>query len=142
MAKGFYGRYTHTVDAKGRMIVPAKFREKLGSGFMAAAVLDHCVSLYSGEEWDRLMEGLNQQPLSKARELQRYLSSNAQDVDMDAQGRILLPESLIRYAFLEREVVVLGAGNHAEIWDPSRLAEYDARMTDDRLEEQFIELGF
>ncbi len=142
MTKGFYGRYQHTVDAKGRVFVPVKFRDKLGSGFIAAAVLDHCISLYSFEEWDKLMEGINALPVSKARDLQRTLSSNAIDVELDAQGRILLPKHLVAYGYLEKDVTVIGAGNHAEIWNSERLAEREGAMTDEALEEKFIELGF
>lgn len=75
-----YGRYEHNIDAKGRIFVPAKLREKLGDAFIAAAVMDHCICLYSLEEWDKLQEGLAQMPMTKARKLQRYLSANATDV--------------------------------------------------------------
>ena len=90
-----YGRYEHNIDAKGRIFVPAKLREKLGDAFIAAAVMDHCVCLYSMGEWDKLQEGLAQMPMTKARKLQRYLSANATDVQVDAQGRILLPRHLL-----------------------------------------------
>ena len=142
MASGFYGRYQHTVDAKGRVFVPVKFRDKLGSEFIAAAVLDHCISLYSLEEWDKLMEGVNAMPVSKARDLQRHLSSNAIDVQIDSQGRVLLPKHLVAYGMLEKDVTVIGAGNHAEIWNAERLAEREGAMTDEELEEKFAELGF
>ena len=110
-----YGRFQHNIDAKGRIFVPAKLREKLGDGFIAAAVMDHCVSLYSMEEWDKLQQGLADMPMTKARKLQRYLSANACDVQVDAQGRILLPRHLLEYARLEKEALVVGAGNRAEI---------------------------
>lgn len=142
MVSGFYGRYQHTVDAKGRVFVPAKFRDKLGGEFIAAAVLDHCVSLYSAEEWDRLMAGVNAMPVSQMRDVQRYLSSNAVSVEVDAQGRILLPKHLVAYGLLEKEVTVIGAGNHAEIWNAARLSERESAMTDEMLEEKFAELGF
>lgn len=83
---------------RGAFFVPAKLREKLGDGFIAAAVMDHCVSLYSMEEWDKLQQGLADMPMTKARKLQRYLSANACDVQVDAQGRILLPRHLLEYA--------------------------------------------
>lgn len=142
MTKGFYGRYQHTVDAKGRVFVPVKLRDKLGSGFIAAAVMDHCISLYSFEEWDRLMGDINELALSKARDLQRTLASNAMDVELDAQGRILLPKHLVAYGMLEKDVTIIGAGNHAEIWDTGRLIERESAMTDEALEEKFAELGF
>lgn len=98
-----YGRYQHNIDAKGRIFVPAKLREKLGDAFIAAAVMDHCVCLYSMEEWDKLMEGLAASPMTQSRKLLRVLSANAQDVQVDAQGRILLPKHLLTYASLEKE---------------------------------------
>ena len=75
-----YGRFQHNIDAKGRIFVPAKLREKLGDGFIAAAVMDHCVSLYSMEEWDKLQQGLADMPMTKARKLQRYLSANRAEI--------------------------------------------------------------
>lgn len=142
MAGGFYGRHEHTVDAKGRMFVPVKFRDRLGSSFMAAAVVDHCISLYSHEEWDKLMEKVNSFPHFRGRDLQRRFSANAQDVELDAQGRILLPKKMIAYGMLEKDVAVIGAGNHAEIWNPDRLREREESLTDEALEELFEELGF
>ena len=105
-----YGRFQHNIDAKGRIFVPAKLRKELGDSFIAAAVLDHCVSLYSLEEWDKLQEKLADMPMTKARKLQRYLSANAADVQVDAQGRILLPKNLLAYAGLEKEALVVGTG--------------------------------
>ena len=139
---GFNGRYQHTVDAKGRVFVPVKMRDRLGSSFMAAAVLDHCISLYSTEKWDSLIDGLDAMPVSEVRDVLRHLSSNAAEVEVDAQGRILLPKHLIAYAFLEKDVTIIGAGNHAEIWNPGRLSERENAMTDEALEKKYKELGF
>ena len=137
-----YGRFQHNIDAKGRIFVPAKLREKLGDGFIAAAVMDHCVSLYSMEEWDKLQQGLADMPMTKARKLQRYLSANACDVQVDAQGRILLPRHLLDYARLEKEALVVGAGNRAEIWNPAAYEEDIGDMSYDEVEAAFMELGF
>ena len=137
-----YGRYQHTVDAKGRLFVPVKLRDKLGETFIAAAVMDHCISLYSLEEWDKLLEGLSQMPMTKARKLQRYLSSNAADVQADAQGRILLPRHLLNYANLAKDALIIGAGNRAEIWDPAAYEESIDAMTPEEVEAEFAELGF
>lgn len=137
-----YGKFQHNIDAKGRLFVPAKLRDKLGSAFIAAAVMDHCVCLYSTEEWEKLQEGLAQMPLTKARKLQRYLSANAVDAQVDAQGRILLPKHLLAYAGLEKEALVIGAGNRAEVWN---LAAYESdmdSMTSEEVEAEFMELGF
>ncbi|MBO5929209.1 MAG: division/cell wall cluster transcriptional repressor MraZ [Clostridia bacterium] len=137
-----YGRFQHNIDAKGRLFVPAKLRDKLGSTFIAAAVMDHCVCLYSLEEWNKLQEGLAQMPMTKARKLQRYLSANAEDVQVDSQGRILLPKHLQQYAGLEKEALVIGAGNRAEIWNPTAYESDVASMTSEDVEAEFAELGF
>lgn len=137
-----YGRYEHNIDAKGRIFVPAKLREKLGDAFIAAAVMDHCVCLYSLEEWDKLQEGLAQMPMTKARKLQRYLSANATDVQVDSQGRVLLPRHLLAYADLQKEALVIGAGNRAEIWNPGAYEEDIGAMTSEEVEAEFMELGF
>lgn len=91
--------------------------------------MDHCVSLYSLEEWDKLQEGLAAMPMTKARKLQRYLSANAADVQVDSQGRILLPRHLLEYASLQKEALVIGAGNRAEIWNPAAYEEDSGSMT-------------
>lgn len=137
-----YGRYEHNIDAKGRLFVPAKLREKLGLSFIAAAVMDHCVCLYSVEEWDKLQEGLAQMPMTKARKLQRYLSANAVDAQVDTQGRILLPKHLLEYAGLVKEALVIGAGNRAEIWNPDAYEANMGTMTSEEVEAEFAELGF
>ncbi len=136
------GRFEHTIDAKGRLFVPTKLREKLGSAFIAAAVMDHCVSLYSAEEWEKLQAGLAEMPLTKARKLQRYLSANAADVQIDAHGRILLPRHLLEYAGLEKDALVIGAGNRAEVWNPAAYEANMADMTSEEVEAEFAELGF
>ena len=137
-----YGQYRHNLDAKGRLFVPAKLRDKLGDTFMAAAVMDRCVCLYSSDEWNKLMAGLKEMPMTKARRLQRYLSANAVDVTVDAQGRILLPKHLLEYAELTKETVVIGAGNRAEIWNLAAFADESESMTPEEIEAEFTALGF
>ncbi len=137
-----YGQYMHNIDAKGRLFVPAKLREKLGVTFIAAAVMDHCVCLYSAEEWDKLLQKLAELPMTKARKLQRYLSANAVDAQVDTQGRILLPKHLLEYAGLTKEAMVIGAGNRAEIWNPDTYKADMGAMTSEEVEAEFAELGF
>ena len=129
-----HGQYRHNIDAKGRLFVPAKLREKLGDTFMAAAVLDQCICLYTKDEWERLLESLAALPMAKTRHLQRYLSANASDVEVDAQGRILLPKHLLQYASLAKEALVVGAGKRAEIWNPDRYDQTMAVMTTQEVE--------
>ena len=136
------GRFQHNIDVKGRIFVPAKLREKLGDSFIAAAVLDNCICLYSADEWDKLISGLSDMPMTKSRKLLRYLSSNATDVQTDSQGRILLQRHLLEYAGLEKDALVIGSGNRAEIWNPARYDEESGFMSPEEVENAFIELGF
>ncbi len=137
-----YGRYEHNVDAKGRLFVPAKLREKLGESFIAAAVLDRCICLYSTDEWDKMLSGIAALPMTQGRALMRQLTSNAEDVSPDAQGRILLPKHLLEYAGLEKAALVIGAGNRAEIWHPPVYEEATQQLTPEMMEQEFMKLGF
>ncbi len=136
------GRFLHAIDQKGRVIVPAKLRAQLGETFVVAAVLDRCITVYSMEEWDKLQAKLSEMPISKARRLQRYLSSNADEATVDAQGRILIPKHLLAYANIEGEALFAGAGNRAEIWNPAAYEQSMLEMTADEVEAEFAELGF
>ena len=137
-----YGRVEHNIDAKGRVFIPVKLREKLGSTFIAAAVLDRCVSLYSSAEWEGLLEKIGAAPMGETRRLLRRITQSAEDVTLDAQGRILLNKDLLAYAGLTKPALIIGAGRRAEIWDPQIYAADMADMTDDKLEEEFIKYGF
>ena len=142
MAGRLLGRHLHNVDVKGRVIVPSKLRAQLGETFVAAAVLDHCITLYAPEAWDQLQEKLADMPMSQARKLQRYLASNAEEVQVDAQGRILLPRHLLAYANIEKEALFAGAGPRAEIWNPAAYEENMSDMTSEEVEAEFVQLGF
>lgn len=129
------GKYQHNVDAKGRLFVPAKFRAELGESFVAAAVMDHCICLYSLAEWNERMAKLSDQPMTKeVRKLSRYLASHACDVDIDAQGRINLKKELLEYASIEKEALVIGAGTRAEIWNPTMYEQEMEEMDDNEIE--------
>lgn len=118
-----YGRYEHNIDAKGRIFVPAKLREKLGDAFIAAAVMDHCICLYSLEEWDKLQEGLAQMPMTKARKLQRYLSANATDVQVDAQDGSCSPGICWRMPICKKRRWLSARETGQEIWNPGAYEE-------------------
>ena len=136
------GRYSHNLDTKGRLIIPAKIREVLGDTFVAAAVMEPCVSLYTMESWDSMLQKLEELPMTKARPLLRYLSSNAVDVVLDAQGRALIPKHLLEHAQLKKEALVIGAGaGRAEIWDPTLYNELVGGMTDENIMEELAALG-
>jgi MraZ protein len=119
MTTGFVGEYLHTVDNKGRVALPAKFREMLGPRFMIARGLDQCLTVYPSEEWVHVLETVKGLPQNQkeARAYARYFLSGAMEVDPDKQGRIGLPQSLREYAGISKDVYVLGVGNRVEVWD-------------------------
>ena len=135
------GEYIHTIDAKGRVFVPAKLREGLGEVFFLAKNVDGCLSLYHPDEWKRLTDKLAALPDSQTRAVKRFLFTFAAEVSPDAHGRITLPQNLREYACLERDAAFLGVGDHAELWDAGR---WDALKTGDdaaEIEKQMKELG-
>lgn len=111
-----YGKYNHTVDAKGRIFVPSKMREILGETFFVMPGIENCLNVYTFTEWQKVQEKINALPLSKRTGL-RVLLSNICECTPDKQGRFLLPAELRQYAGLKQEVTFLGQGDHAEIWD-------------------------
>lgn len=135
------GQYAHTIDAKGRLFIPAKLREELGGTFHVTAGQDHCLSVFSDETWNARMDDLRSQGYSKLKEL-RLLFALAADCEPDAQGRILLPAKLRQYAGLEKDVVVIGSFDRVEIWNAQRWAEFEsAAFADGSLERAMAELG-
>jgi len=135
------GEFQHTIDAKGRLFVPAKFREELGERFVVTKGLDNCLFVYPKENWDVLEEKIRALPLSKAN-LQRFFLSSAVECELDAQGRVLLPQSLREHACLLREATVIGVSSRAEIWDTQRWHDYNSVMTSDKITEAMDEIGF
>ena len=135
------GQYAHNIDAKGRLFIPAKLREELGQTFHVTIGLDHCLSIYSNESWDAFMDKLRDLPYSKTKAL-RVLSANAVDCEPDGQGRILIPAKLRKYADLEKEVVVIGSFDRAEIWNAERWAREEAMAFESgSLEQAMEEMG-
>ena len=135
------GQYAHNIDAKGRLFIPARLREELGQTFHVTIGLDHCLSIYSDENWNVLVEKIHEMPYNKARGL-RVLSANAVDCEPDAQGRILIPAKLRQYADLQKEVVVIGSFDRAEIWNAERWAREEAMAFESgSLEQAMEELG-
>ena len=115
------GQYQHNIDAKGRLFIPAKYREELGETFYVTIGLDGCLSVYSDAKWADLTAKFDALPISQARKM-RALFANAAKCEPDAQGRILIPAKLRQYAALEREVVINGASKCLELWNPERWA--------------------
>jgi len=126
----FVGEYSHSLDGKGRLIIPSKFRESLGDTFMVTKGLDGCLSIYEMEGWRKLEEKLQALPLTNtnARKFTRFMLGGASECEVDKQGRILLPSNLREFAGLTKDVVLVGVGGHIEIWDKEnwgRISTYD-----------------
>lgn len=136
------GTYSHNIDAKGRMNFPTKLRESLGDSFIITRGLDGCLFVYSREEWEVMEEKISSMPLSKGKNVQRFFFSNAAEIEADKQGRILIPAHLREYAGLEKDVMVIGAVNRAEIWDKDRWNKLNDSFSEDMLTEAMDELGF
>ena len=119
------GQYQHNIDAKGRLFIPAKFREELGETFYVTIGLDGCLSVYSDTKWAALTEEIEALPISTAGSM-RVLFANAAKCEPDAQGRILVPTKLRQYTALEKEVVVTGASKCVELWNPERWAAIES----------------
>lgn len=117
----FMGEFVHTVDAKGRIIIPSKFREDLGEEFVITQGLDGCLFIYSNTEWQIFVEKLKTLPGTKeARQLQRYFMAGAAACQADKQGRILIPIRLRDNAALDKDIVFVGVLNKIEIWNKER----------------------
>ncbi len=118
------GQYAHNIDAKGRLFIPAKLREELGSTFHVIAGQDHCLYIFSEDKWNAWMEQLGTKNYSEIKAL-RSVFANAADCEPDGQGRILIPARLRSWANLEKEVVVIGSFDRVEIWNAQRWAKMD-----------------
>ena len=118
----FLGEYQHTLDAKGRVSLPAKFRAAMTGKFVVAKGFDKCLAVYSLEEWDKFVGVLMARPDfdAEVRELRRKLTSGAAEVELDSAGRVSLSPQLREYAGLKKDVAVTGNGNRIEIWDAER----------------------
>jgi len=137
------GTYYHVIDAKGRMNFPTKLRELLGSSFYVTKGLDaHCLAVYPAEEWERLSEKVAAIPESKGAQLKRWLFSGACEMVPDQQGRILIPQDLRQFAGLEKDVVVIGANNKAEIWNRASWETANAAVDLDEMMSILDTLGF
>ena len=110
------GEYFHTLDAKGRLAVPSRLRDELGSVFYVTLSMDRCLSAYSSESWQSFSDKVDAMPFVKQRKM-RPLFAFAARCEVDAAGRILLPQNLREYAGLTKDVTVVGCNNHAELWD-------------------------
>ena len=139
----FMGEYSHTIDTKGRLIIPSKFREELGETFVVTKGLDGCLFVFSDEEWKAFEIKLKSLPLTNknARQFARFFVAGATPCELDKQGRILLPQTLREFAGLDKEVVLTGMMNRVEIWSKEKWIENSSCDNMDDIAEQMSDLG-
>ncbi|KKQ94833.1 MAG: Protein MraZ [candidate division CPR2 bacterium GW2011_GWC1_39_9] len=141
----FIGEFQHNIDDKGRLAVPSKFRSKLSEGAVVTRGLDSCLFLYTKEEWQKMAEKISDLPVSQsgARAFSRLMLAGAMEVDIDKQGRVILPAYLREYAGIKKEVVVAGLYSRIEIWSGEKWSNYKKETEKDSNEiaEQLGNLG-
>lgn len=141
----FIGEYKHNLDEKGRLAVPSKFRSALNKSAVITRGLDKCLFVFTASEWDELARKIKELPMtqSNARAFSRLMFAGAVNVDLDNQGRILVPEYLRQYAGISKKAVVAGLFNRLEIWDEDKWEEYKGRTEaeGDDIAERLGELG-
>ncbi|MDD5888318.1 MAG: division/cell wall cluster transcriptional repressor MraZ [bacterium] len=122
----FIGEYHHSIDDKGRLIIPSKFREELGEKFIVTRGIENCLFVYSEESWQKIVDKLESLPFTKkdARQFIRFFLSGASEAEFDKQGRINIPSPLITYANINKECIVIGTGDRLEIWSKESWDEF------------------
>ncbi|MBO7333285.1 MAG: division/cell wall cluster transcriptional repressor MraZ [Lachnospiraceae bacterium] len=139
----FMGEYNHTLDEKGRLIIPSRFREELGNEFVVTKGLDGCLFAYANDEWQVLEDKLRALPLTNkdARAFARFMLAGAAQVEIDKQGRILLPQVLRTFAGLDKDVVLLGIASRIEIWNRDKWEAAALEADGEELAEKMENLG-
>lgn len=125
------GEFQHNIDTKGRVIMPAKFRDELGEKFVITKGLDKCLFVFSAGEWEKLDQKLSEQSLSKGRKIQRFFYGSMTECELDKQGRVLIPQSLRTYSEIEKDVVIVGLARRAEIWSKDEWDRQNSEFTED-----------
>lgn len=140
----FIGEYNHSVDAKNRISIPSKFREELDGKFIMTKGLDGCLYIYTMNEWKKLEQKLSSLPLTNkdARAFVRFFFSGASEIEIDKQGRALIPQNLKEYADVKKEIVSIGVSSRIEIWSKEKWNEYNESNIDyDSIAEEMSNLG-
>ena len=136
------GTYEHSIDAKGRLFIPSKLREELGVSFYLAMGVDACLAIYPQETWERFTEKFASLPMSQSKAM-RPLFANASKWELDSQGRIVVPQKLRKYAALDKDVVIIGVNDRAEIWSAATWnAQEEEEMTPEKMSACMEALGF
>jgi MraZ protein len=130
----FLGQYTYTLDSKGRITIPSRFRDELTGSIVITRGLDHCLTIYPMDVWDEIAQKVNALPITdpRGRALRRVFFADAMNAELDRQGRILIPDRLRDYAGLDlsTEIVVVGLDRFLEIWTPEQWEEANVRQTE------------
>ena len=135
------GKYTHSLDAKNRIIIPAKLKEQLGETVTILRSSDKCLTIYSAEEWANYAKKISELPKTELRTITRYLYSNSVEVQPDPQGRVMLTPEMIAFAGITRNIVTVGCGKYAEIWAQEVWDEQQMDKEPENFTEKLIELG-
>ena len=122
----FMGEFHHNIDEKNRLIIPSKFRNELGSKFILTRGIEKCLLVYSCNEWNKIVEKLNELPFTKkdARTFNRMFLSGATECELDSNGRINIPSHLVEYASIKKECTVIGVNDRLEIWSSEKFDEF------------------
>ena len=139
--RGVTGTYEHSIDAKGRLFIPARLREELGVTFYLAMGIDACLAVYPQTTWDRFREKFESLPMSQSK-VMRPLFANAVKCELDSQGRIVIPQNLRKYAGLEKDTVIIGVNDRAEIWSAEKWRAQEEEMTPEKMSACMEALGF
>ncbi|MHB1392275.1 MAG: division/cell wall cluster transcriptional repressor MraZ [Clostridia bacterium] len=141
----FIGEYQHTLDPKNRVIMPSKFREKLGDSFVMTKGLDNCLFIYSSNEWSIVEDKLKSLPMTNkdARAFVRFFFAGASECELDKQGRIVMPNHLKDYANIDKELVIIGVSTRIEIWSKEEWNKFnsDANISYEDVAEKMSQLG-
>ena len=139
----FMSEYNHTLDTKGRLIIPANFRETLGEEFVISKGMDGCLFVYAGDDWNAFEQKLTSLPLinKEARQFARFFLAGAATVEVDKQGRILIPPVLREFADLQKDVVSVGVLNRIEIWSKDNWLDCNSYDDMDEIAEHMADLG-
>lgn len=138
----FLGEYSHTLDLKNRVTLPSKLRDEMGGRAVLVKSIDKCVSVYNTAAWTAYTAKLDALPGTEARALKRFIYSSAFEAEFDSQGRILIPANLCQYAELEKNIRVIGAGDHVELWSEDAWTETQESADTAAMEATMIRLGF
>ena len=137
------GEYEHSLDAKGRIIMPSKFREDIGDKFIVTKGLDGCLFAFSKEEWSKFEEKLSTLPISNkdARNFSRFFFAGAIDYELDKQGRFLISSNLREFAGFNKDVVIVGMNSRIEIWSKEKWEDANQNLSADDIAEKMEMLG-